>query len=40
VDDRLEAESFHDYKFIMFSRELEIAYSYSEASTHDYKRRG
>jgi hypothetical protein len=44
---RLEAESFHDYKFNMdmwFIRELGIAYSNSEASTHEcseyYKRKG
>ena len=40
--DRLEADSFHDYKFDMWVWELEVTYSNSEALAHEcsecYKR--
>ena len=35
LTNRLEAESFHDYRLNMFFRELGIAYSNSEASTNE-----
>ena len=35
LTDRLEAGSFHDYKFSMWIWELEVAYSNSEASAHE-----
>ena len=42
LSNRLEAGSFHGYKFIMWIWELEVAYSNSEASAHEcskyYKR--
>ena len=40
--DKLEVDSFHDYKFNIWVWELEVSYSNSEASTHEcsecYKR--
>ncbi len=42
LSNRLEAGSFHGYKFIMWIWELEVAYSNSEVSAHEcseyYKR--